>query len=355
VENASFLKNISPPLVAYADHAFQFHVAGGAPPGPMQLELLLQSYVNSTEGFALEAERTVTVTLSIVDPVPPFATKKQVGDTLVFGWVGGGPALTRGGTGCLGGANTFRDATISQGDFAVACIVAITQSTEPQRLNVTLRTGPGFASPSPTWVSPFFNASSGGVNAPVNAFILSALGNSSIGPSSVFLDFQLERVGPNGTTLLGEGTLDLPFVVQRAVILPGPRGGINWVAQAPVLLATAGGLGYMVARQRRPRIQPRSQALRELGPTGTRAATAQVLTPEERAEHAEAQRQEVQEAAWDKKRQILEAKREDILKSVRLAEERKERGEITEHVLNGIKERKERQLEQVEREMEELR
>jgi hypothetical protein len=359
VENATVTKQVnasSPPCAEggqerCVDNLFQFSVANAAPIGPLPLTLHLESLTNDTGQPEPEAARDLTLPLHILDPVPPFAVRKDIGNTTVFGWVSGPEALPFGGGGCLGGALTKRSENVSAGLTGVACLQAIHRGDAPVVLHATIAGPAWFQVAAAAWDSSPFNKTTGGALAPVHAFPFLIGADAPLGAATVTVNFTLVQPGPSGNATLAEDQLVLPMAVTKpTIVLRPPPGLVNWVAHVPVLAATVGGLGYMAYTQRKPRLEPRSQALREMK-GGKRAGPPS----EQDTEQAEAQRQEAHEAAWDKKRKILEAKREDILRSVRLAEERMQRGEITDHVLQGIKERKERQLEQVEREMGELR
>lgn len=330
-----------------ADYAFQFFIASSAEPGQVPVTVHAEAYRNSTGQPVLEAKREHSYNLTIIDPVPPFATRSQTGNTTVYAWVNGGPT-GYGGAGCLGGSAVVPDTNVSQAGSGVLCVLAISRSPQQVRVVATFAGAPWMGIPTPTWTSEPFNASSGGTEAPVTSLPFTVGTDAPLGGAEASVSYRLERPEGGGWVPAGEGEMVVPFTVTPPAVLVVPKAqGIRWLAQAPILAATVGGLGYLAYKNRKPRLEPRSQALRELqkGKPRDEGGTSQ----------AEAQRQEAHAASWAKKRQVLEAKREDVLKSIRLAEERLQRGEITDHVLQGIRERKERQLEQIEKEMEELR
>ncbi|MCA1814785.1 MAG: hypothetical protein LC624_12725, partial [Halobacteriales archaeon] len=135
IDNATFVKNITPPLRPTADNAFQFSVGGAAMPGPLRLTLDLQAFDNHTGHPEQIAAQRVNLDLTIIDPFPPFAVRKDIGGTTVFGWVAGGAALARGGTGCLGGASAYRSDAVPQGSLGIACLLAVTHSKDKLQLN----------------------------------------------------------------------------------------------------------------------------------------------------------------------------------------------------------------------------
>lgn len=338
------------------DLAFQFSVANSAPPGPLPLWVEVVAFDNATGTPQRQAAETVRYEVNVLDPLPAHAVRRQVGETTLASWVHGG-LLGASGTGCLAGSQARENTNISQSGRGVICVLATTRSPATHRLNVTVRGADWLLAPPNAWQSPAFNVSTGGLDAPVNAFVVQASLSAPVGPAQATVHYVLEQ-DQNGTwARVGEGELLVPFSVAPSTVAPTLGRGPNWLFQAPLLLLSVGGLGYLAYQSRRPKLQPRSQALRaEMARKSRRrddepgAGEAAAATEAEVAQ----QRQEVQEAAWDKKRKILDAKRDDILKSIRIAEERHQRGEITEHVLNGIRERKERQLEQVQKELEEL-
>lgn len=339
-----------------ADATFQFFLAGSAEPGSLQIAMNLRTFRNGTGTPVLEDERNVTYELRILDLIPPFATRAQVGDSTTVGaWANGGPLGVTGG-GCLAGSGVAYTENISIGAPGVICFVAINRSPNDHRVTARLIGDPWLLAPPNPWVSQPFNASSGGHEAPVNGFVFHVdATKSTLGAAQARIEYTVER-DENGTWVpVGEGQLAVPMnLIIANVIIRNPQATVNWLAHAPLLIGAVAGLGYMAYQNRKPTLQPRSQALREAGrkskPRDPDSPKAQAAL----AAEVEHQRQEVQEAGWEKKRKILDAKRDDIISSIRIAEERHQRGEITEHVVKGIRERKERQLEQVQKEMDEL-
>ncbi|MGH7752697.1 MAG: hypothetical protein ACREN5_07770, partial [Gemmatimonadales bacterium] len=339
-----------------AQYAFQIFAGIASAPGPVEVRANITALRNDTGIPSFEAQRTESYTLQVISPVPQGAgvVSRTDGPVTLYGWTSGG-LLGLAGAGCLGGAQAQRDLNLSQGVPGVVCLLAIPSGTGTYRVNVTIAPPAGVTMSAQAFATKPFTMQSGGTDAPVAPFTLQPGSDTALGPGEVPIGYVIE-LSINGTwTALSRGELRVPYTVTKPVATVAPAKGLpNLALQVPILAAAIGGLGYLAYQNRKPKLQPRSQAMRsELegkrgkgeGGDGGAAMEAQV----------EAQRQEVQEAAWDKKRKILEAKREDVLKSIRIAEERKERGEITEHVLAGIRERKERQLEQVEKELEELR
>lgn len=334
--------------VTSAGSTFVFTLRSAAPAGPAGVNVTATVSRNTTGTPEPLERRTFTATLQVLDPLPPYAVKATPTPEVTLGaWTNGGPLAGTSG-GCLGGSQLRRNENVSNGAPGVICLLAVSRGDATLRVTGSLRGPEWFIAPPSGWTSEPFNSTSGGRTAPVHGFAFQTNGKAPLGPAMATLHYRLERQAGDNWTLVNEGDLEVPFTVQAAQIIVAPPTGLNWLAHGPLLVASVAGLSYLAYTNRKPKFESRSQALkaeqvrREVKDDD---AAATVI--------AEQQRQEVQEAAWSKKRQILEAKREDILKSIRIAEERHQRGEITEHVLNGIRERKERQLEQVQKEMEE--
>lgn len=140
---------------------------------------------------------------------------------------------------------------------------------------------------------------------------------------------------------------------QHLVNVPGkapPTGvPIEWFVGAGVLVfILVAGTVVIVKRQRTPEHTVRSRALQQIeqertggkgngGGGGTQATTTR---PPEDAQRGQ--------------RAILEARRDDTERILELAETRKEKGEITEHQYKLIKERKRKELAEIEEEIREL-
>jgi hypothetical protein len=331
-----------------SDSYLSFHSGITSPPGDVSLPVSVEVYTLDQGAPVFQARGDATFTVHLIAPVPAFASSGSADGATLHGWVQAGILGYTGG-GCLAGASATHDENVSRGFPAVVCLFALPAGTDTYRVNTNF-TAPAWATlTQPGWQSRPFNASSPATDA-YTALFMQSRGEAPVGAASLHVAFALEKLVGGNWTAAGQGAFDVPFTVRQGPIIPTAAGRVNWAFQAPVLVATVGALGYLAYQNRSPALQPRSQALRAMSkrPKGGDGGGAAV-----QAEVAQ-QREEAAEAAWDKKRLILDAKREDILKSIRIAEERKQRGEITEHVLNGIKERKERQLEQVEQELREL-
>ncbi|MGQ0536993.1 MAG: hypothetical protein ACT4PT_13100 [Methanobacteriota archaeon] len=148
----------------------------------------------------------------------------------------------------------------------------------------------------------------------------------------------------NASTGGAEWTLQGERTFEVAGRVPTPAPGPSGLPVSPLVAAVAIGIlvlggGAVLLRRRRPRVKPRSRALREVA--------AETAAPEAQAKVA------VEEAARvkDREHSILEAKRADILRSIELSRGRLSRGEITEHVFNQIEARKRQALEAVDAEI----
>ncbi|HEV8359646.1 MAG TPA: hypothetical protein VGR28_04235 [Candidatus Thermoplasmatota archaeon] len=331
------------------DHALQAYLPVAAPPGPVELRVEVESWRAEEDQYVFQARANATYTLQVLEPVPSFAVRQTLGGVDIYAWAQSS-SIGAGTASCQGGTLTRPDHNISRGFPSLACVLAVPRAPGEWRLS-TNASGPAWLTfTNPTWQSTPFNTSSGGLGAPVTAVLVQAAAEAPIGAHQLTVRASLERLEGGAWVAAGSGDVAVPFsVTQSIVVVKTPATRIHWELQLPILAVAAGGIGYLAYHHRPPKVQPRSQTLRDLrkskaGDGGT--ATAEVV----QQQHAEADA-----AAWDKKRLILEAKREDILQSIRIAEERKARGEITDHVLAGIRERKERQLQQVDKEMEELR
>lgn len=331
------------------DSALQFYAGIGTPPGPIALNVSIEVYATESGVPVFQARGAVRHDAAVQSPVPPYAERRTTGGVGVYLWLQSGVLGLTGG-GCQAGVNAAHEANVSRGFPSVVCVVGIPTDDGQYRVSVN-GTGPSWVTFSPsTWQSRPFNRTSGGIDVPIGSLLMQTAGEAPVGDAQLSVNYTVERLANDTWVPVGGDSIPVAFSVVRGPVVPGQAPGrVNWVAQAPILLATIGGLGYMVYRNRGPKLEPRSQALRDLSKRGKRGdggeGTAQAVA---------VQKQEAAEAATDKKRLILEAKKEDIVKSIRIAEGRKQLGEITDHVFAGIKERKERQLEQVEKELAEL-
>lgn len=193
---------------------------------------------------------------------------------------------------------------------------------------------------------------------PVVQFAYAVPANATPGTHTVTFRVVIDDLDANATS---NGTLAAQFLVTApGPVLPDP--GTPWalillVAGAVLLV---GGAGYAVAqRRRRPKVAPRSRALQQI------EAERRLERLDERAEdnpeaaaEAQAIREELrtQEAARQKSRElmILEAKREDALKSMDLLRKRRETGQLTELQFTKMMEKKQQQYEGIEREIAEM-
>lgn len=126
----------------------------------------------------------------------------------------------------------------------------------------------------------------------------------------------------------------------------GPPWGIIAGIGVALLLVVAGVVVYAKwPRQYGHDAGPRSQTLRDLeGPgsgAGATGGTGQVLAGKEQEVHPQVK--------------ILQARASDVRRMIDLAQERHERGDITEHQFNMIREKKEAELEEIEEEIERYR
>ena len=153
----------------------------------------------------------------------------------------------------------------------------------------------------------------------------------------------------NGTAAyIDRGNLEVSF----AIIAPTPppvTGFPAWawyVVGALVLLIAL--VVVQKARKRQVRVAPRSRTLQEL-----QVEDKAEKTSARRAAEVEAARQEVEareaERLAQRENSIVDAKRQDILRSIELMKQRRERGELTEFQFQKLKEKKEAQLAELDR------
>ncbi|HWG90170.1 MAG TPA: hypothetical protein VNZ52_04895, partial [Candidatus Thermoplasmatota archaeon] len=144
--------------------------------------------------------------------------------------------------------------------------------------------------------------------------------------------------------------------------LPPVDPGTNWVQIALIAGAVLvlGGGGYaLLARRKKPTAAPRSQTLQriEMERQIERLEKKAEEDPEAAAQvEALKQEQREQELVRQKSRErmIVEAKRDDALKSIDLLKKRREAGQLTELQFNKMMEKKTEQLEALERELSEM-
>ncbi len=144
----------------------------------------------------------------------------------------------------------------------------------------------------------------------------------------------------------GTRTGTITFTVAPPTPPPtGPPWGLIAGIGVAVLLVIGGVVAYAKwPRQYEHDSGPRSQALRDLeggGGGGGAAAGGQTLERKEPEVHPQVK--------------ILQARASDVERMIDLAKERHERGDITEHQFNMIREKKEAELEEIEAEIERYR
>ncbi len=134
-----------------------------------------------------------------------------------------------------------------------------------------------------------------------------------------------------------EQTGAISFGVEPLAPPPGPGLPWGWILAIGAVAVAGGGVAYWwTQRDTQIRGQARSSAMRELeGETFDEPADAE---PEVHPQL-----------------KILEARAEDVKRMIELAKDRYERGDLTEHQYNTIRERKEDELEEIQAEMDEYR
>lgn len=142
----------------------------------------------------------------------------------------------------------------------------------------------------------------------------------------------------NWTTAQGFPHVDaFAFQVQELTIEPGPGLPWGWILGVGALAAVGvGGVYWWTTRDRQIRGTARSQAMQDL-----ESDQFEEQAPDEPEVHPQAK--------------ILEARAEDIQRMIVLAKERHERGDLTEHQYETIRERKQAELDEVEAKIEEYR
>lgn len=171
---------------------------------------------------------------------------------------------------------------------------------------------------------------------------------------TVVADVLVERANGTNVTRLASDTISLTV----PVVTPAPTGDPTttprpptpvwvWALAAVVLLAVVP-FAVQKARKRQVKVAPRSRTLSELQVEDK----AEKASPK-RAAEVEAARQEVAareaERLAQRESSILDAKRNDILRSIELMKQRHERGELTAFQFQKLKEKKEAQLAELER------
>lgn len=145
-------------------------------------------------------------------------------------------------------------------------------------------------------------------------------------------------LGPWQTAELVEETIS--FQVANLAAPPSP--GLPWaliLLVGAVVVAGGAGAYWWVNRDTQIRShKPRSQAMADLEGSKYKGQPAAQADPEVHPQL-----------------KILEARAADIRRMIELAKDRHERGDLTEHQFNTIRERKEAELEGIEREMSEYR
>lgn len=136
---------------------------------------------------------------------------------------------------------------------------------------------------------------------------------------------------------VAEQTGAIPFGVEPLAPPPGPGLPWGWILGIGAVAVAGGGVAYWwTQRDTQIRGQARSSAMRELeGETFDEPADTE---PEVHPQL-----------------KILEARAEDVKRMIELAKDRHERGDLTEHQYNTIRERKEDELEEIQAEMDEYR
>lgn len=129
----------------------------------------------------------------------------------------------------------------------------------------------------------------------------------------------------------------ISFSVQSLAPPPGPGLPWGWILGIGALVVAGGGTAYWwTNRDVQIRGQARSSAMQDLeGETFEQPADTE---PEVHPQL-----------------KILEARAEDVRRMIELAKDRYERGDLTEHQYNTIRERKEAELEEIQGEMDEYR
>lgn len=170
--------------------------------------------------------------------------------------------------------------------------------------------------------------------------------DSAVGAHDFVVDVLVESFNGTNVTREAFGTITLSVVV----VAPQPPGLLPtwaWFVIGAAVLA-AGGFAVQRARKRQVRVAPRSRTLQELQVEDK----AEKVSPKRQAE-VEAARQEVEtreaERLAVRENSILDAKRNDILRSIELMKQRHERGELTAFQYQKLKEKKEAQLAELER------
>lgn len=137
------------------------------------------------------------------------------------------------------------------------------------------------------------------------------------------------------TETVEEGSI--PFTVER--LTPPPQPGLPWgwiLGIGAVVLAGGAGAYWWTQRDTQIRGQARSRAMQDLEGESFDAGAGQ-----EPEVHPQVK--------------ILEARADDVRRMIELAKDRYERGDLTEHQYETIRERKEAELEEIQAEIDEYR
>ncbi|HVL86671.1 MAG TPA: hypothetical protein VM681_01490 [Candidatus Thermoplasmatota archaeon] len=230
------------------------------------------------------------------------------------------------------------------GDAGVVAFLAANNGTENRSVRVTPLSAPQELSglDPASWESrPLASADvdEGRRVSDQTAWHFEVLPQATVG-ASLTLRYRVEILDDANETLHAES---LEFGILLVAPPPRPNPLVEFYEANPlrawllVGLAAVGG-GYVAWKRRRPRIKPRSRALR--------AEQAQRGA----APPAEA----VEETAAEKESRILRAKRADVERSIENARLRMERGEITSFQFENLKQSKEANLAELDRKMREL-